>query len=155
MAKQLQISILLAIFALMLSGCGGGGGSSADTAPPSISGGVVELPEGWRFTGGMVRVSVNVTDPSGVVLVQAHVTDGQKVVDLSQDPIILNLRSGSTSVYEGSFIAPANTDPSGLPKTYYVEVSALGAKGNETSGTVPAASFQVPGVQVPPPPPDL
>jgi len=119
--------------------------------PPTISNARLTLPPDFRFTGGDVTISADVTDPSGVRWVKAIVgePDGSKV------EVTLSLPSGST--YQGLYNAPPNARNDGQAiGPYTVHVRAEDNAGNPTPEPgVAVGEFTVPAAEKPQDPPTL
>ena len=127
------LAVLIIGLAVVLLGCGGGGGqpvppsqpSPSDTNPPTIRDVRVEPMKLTRFTGGEVKISARVSDPSGVAEVWAEV----KKPDGTMVKVTMNLAG---EVYQGAIMASANIRSDGKDETYLVWVRAKDGKGNET-----------------------
>jgi hypothetical protein len=140
----------LGLLLVLLLGCGGGGGGGvggvpSDTTPPSISD-VQVTPSQFRFAGGEVTISAQVSDPSGIAEVWAEV----------QKPDGTRERVGMSSVggvYQGRYQIGANTSTNGQPQVYRVWVRARDGRGNETPSPGVPSSGVVVTVQAPMSPP--
>jgi len=159
-----QILAVLTIgLAVGLLGCGGGGqppppsppspspSPPSDTNPPTIRDVRVEPTKLTRFTGGEVKISAQVSDPSGVAGVWAEV----KKPDGTMVKVTMNLAG---EVYQGTIMAGANTRNDGVDETYKVWVRAKDAKGNETpepGEPSDGKEFAVPAPMKPPEQPSL
>jgi hypothetical protein len=140
----------LGLLLMLLLGCGGGGGGGvggvpSDTTPPSISD-VQVTPSQFRFAGGEVTISAQVSDPSGIAEVWAEV----------QKPDGTRERVGMSSVggvYQGRYQIGANTSNDGRAQAYRVWVRARDGRGNETPPPGMPSSGVVVTVQAPMSPP--
>jgi hypothetical protein len=140
----------LGLLLVLLLGCGGGGGGGvggvpSDTTPPSISD-VQVTPSQFRFAGGEVTISAQVSDPSGIAEVWAEV----------QKPDGTRERVGMSSVggvYQGRYQIGANASTNGQPQVYRVWVRARDGRGNETPSPGMPSSGVVVTVQAPMSPP--
>jgi hypothetical protein len=132
----------LGLLLVLLLGCGGGGGGGvggvpSDTTSPSIKD-VQVTPSQFRFAGGEVTISAQVSDPSGIAEVWAEV---QKPDNTTME-VPLSLVGGDR--YEGKFKVESNTRDDGQPLTYRVWLRARDRNGNETPQPgVPAEGLTV------------
>jgi hypothetical protein len=112
-------------------------GVPSDTTSPSIKD-VQVTPSQFRFAGGEVTISAQVSDPSGIAEVWAEV---QKPDNMTME-VPLSLVSGDR--YEGKFKVESNTRDDGQPLTYRVWLRARDRNGNETPQPgVPTESLSV------------
>jgi len=134
-------------------GTGGGGGGNGggvqpgDTQGPTIANAQATLPAGFRWTGGDVTVSADVTDPSGLKSVTATVMR-QKTSAASQ----VALAAGTGTAYAGTYAAAANVNNDGVAESYSVTVTATDNADNVSTATT---AFQVPAATAPQNPPGL
>jgi len=126
---------------------GGGGGQPGDTQGPTIANAQATLPAGFRWTGGTVTLSADVTDASGVKSITATVTR-QKTGAASQ----VALAPGPAPAYTSTYAAAANLNNDGAAETYDVTLAATDNADNVSTAT---ATFQVPAAGAPQTPPGL
>jgi hypothetical protein len=125
--------ILLAlILPFALFGCGGGGGEG-DRTPPSATGSFsrTELP----FGGGIVQVTVTISDPSGVAFARIDVSPRPP----NFNPTELAPQNQQTVTANITISLPANGSVSDM--VYQVRVTARDTVGNE--GTVVVGEIRV------------
>ncbi len=148
MSSDLRPWVFLLSMGALLIACGGGGRAPADLVPPTVSN-VQVTPNRLPFTGGTVRVSATVTDPSGVssVWVQVRGPDG------SERSIALTNAGGS--VYQGELTLGPATTPDGQDAEYRVWVLARDARGNTTARSGPGLAIIVTAPNNPPIPPSI
>lgn len=112
-----------------------------DTQAPVIAN-TAANPNVFRFPGGDVTITVDVTDPGGVVEVTAEITRA----DGGQESVVLTQATGST--YNGIWRAPANTRPDDQALVHTIRVRARDQAGN--TGTGEAVTVTVHSASAPP-----
>jgi hypothetical protein len=117
---------------------------NGQNAPPTI-GGVTTSPSLVDFTGGVVRISAQVTDPDNADLSVAAVVAGPDTVT------IMLLSANGAGTYTGTFTAPANYGANATDDRYHVVVCASDApNGSNVPSTAGAVRFTVRANAAPP-----
>ena len=118
---------------------------NGQNTPPTISG-VTTSPPLVDFTGGVVTISAQVTDPDNAEVAVAAV-----VVGPDQTTIIMLLTPAGAGTYTGTFTAPANFGANATDDRYHVVVCANDApNGSNVPRTAGAVRFTVRANAAPP-----
>lgn len=144
----LSVAVGMALIALM-AGCGGGGGGGGGggttfeitnafvtpTAFPTSDGGTASIEAQVTATGtDVASVVATVTKPGG----------GTQNVTMTKAP-------GTANIYDGTFVAAANTTGGAQSQVYSVVIKATSTGGQTVQSST--LTFSVPGLESPPPPP--
>jgi hypothetical protein len=137
-SRTTVLAVTAFLLVTMLTGCGGG-----LAALLKITGATALLPDRWTSHGGIVKILVNIISDSIIDKVVARIKH-----EASSAVTEVILTRNADGQYEGSFSAPANTDPV-APETYTAVVEASDTAGN--TATSEPVTVEVPPAQDPVP----